>query len=313
MCVLTGRTSAEPGLSARVTYSSTVPYRERMILTVGHSTRSLDEFLELLRAHAMAQVVDVRRYPASRRHPHFAGEALACALERAGIGYRHEADLGGRRQARRDSPNTAWRSAGFRGYADHMDTPEFRTALDRVIEAGRAQTVAIMCAEAVPWRCHRQLIADAIVGRGVAVGHILGPARVEPHHLAPHARVDASGRVTYPGATRWGRWTCSRLDQRYVTCRRLKRRRVAVTAMPAASKPSVAAPPSRGAPSGTSGSMVRCQRRVQSPIGSPNAVRKAWSTDCSERQNRRNRSGPSLVTRSERNSSAPARLRRCHQ
>jgi uncharacterized protein (DUF488 family) len=144
------------------------------------------------------QVVDVRRYPASRRYPHFARDALAAALSAAGITYHHEADLGGRRTARRDSANTAWRSAAFRAYADYMETPEFEGALARLRELAQARPTAILCAEAVPWRCHRQLIADALAARGEEVGHILGAARVEPHCLSPHAQVLAGGRLRYP-------------------------------------------------------------------------------------------------------------------
>src|SRR5256885_7163941 len=119
-------------------------------------------------AQAVPQVVDVRRYPASRRYPQFARDALATALGASGVGYRHEPDLGGRRAARRDSVNTAWRSAGFRGYADYMETPEFEAALARLRDLARAGATAILCAEAVPWRCHRHLIADALVARGGA-------------------------------------------------------------------------------------------------------------------------------------------------
>ncbi len=169
-----------------------------MIYTVGHSTRALDDCLSLLATHGVGQVVDVRRYPASRRHPQFAQAALAAALGEAGIAYRHEPELGGRRAARRDSPNTAWRSAGFRGYADYMETAAFQAALVRLIETARTGPTALLCAEAVPWRCHRQLIADALVARGQDVGHILGPGRVNAHRLSPHARVLPSGLLRYP-------------------------------------------------------------------------------------------------------------------
>ena len=169
-----------------------------MIYTIGHSTRDLGEFLSLLASHRVAQVMDVRRYPASRRHPHFASDALATALAAAGIGYHHEPDLGGRRVALRDSANTAWRSAAFRGYADYMETPEFQAALARLRRLARARPTAILCAEAVPWRCHRQLIADALVARGETVGHILGATRVDPHRLSSHAQVLPGGRVRYP-------------------------------------------------------------------------------------------------------------------
>jgi uncharacterized protein (DUF488 family) len=169
-----------------------------MIYTIGHSTRELGEFLDLLAAHGVAQVVDVRRYPASRRHPHFARAALAAALQAVGVAYHHEPELGGRRAARGDSTNTAWRSAGFRGYADYMETPGFEDALERLRELARARPTAILCAEAVPWRCHRQLIADALVARGEDVSHILGAARVDPHRLSAHAQVLPGGRLSYP-------------------------------------------------------------------------------------------------------------------
>jgi uncharacterized protein (DUF488 family) len=146
------------------------------------------------------RLVDVRRYPASRRHPQFAREALSGALQRAGIEYRHEPDLGGRRKPRERSPNQAWRNAAFRGYADHMALPEFEAALTRVLDAPRR--TAVMCAEALPWRCHRQLIADALVARGVEVLHVFGPGRVEAHALHVDARVGPGGRVTYPRGQR---------------------------------------------------------------------------------------------------------------
>ncbi|HYL21521.1 MAG TPA: DUF488 domain-containing protein [Gemmatimonadales bacterium] len=169
-----------------------------MIYTIGHSTRPLAEFLGLLRAHGIAHVVDVRRYPGSRRHPHFTREALAAALADAGIGYEHAADLGGRRVARPDSFNTAWRSASFRGYADYMETPEFQNALARLVTVGRTRRTVVLCAEAVPWRCHRQLIADALVASGEPVAHILSDGKPEPHRLSPHAQLVAAGVVRYP-------------------------------------------------------------------------------------------------------------------
>ena len=169
-----------------------------VIYTIGHSTRELGEFLGLLAAHGVTQIVDVRRYPASRRHPQFARAALATALDETGIRYHHEPELGGRRATRRDSANTAWRSAGFRGYADYMETPDFEAALARLRELARARPTAILCAEAVPWRCHRQLIADALVARGQGVGHILSTTRVDPHRLSAHAQVLPGGRLRYP-------------------------------------------------------------------------------------------------------------------
>jgi uncharacterized protein (DUF488 family) len=170
-----------------------------IIYTVGHSTLSLNDFLALLRAHGIERLVDVRRFPGSRRHPHFGAGPLARALAEARIKYQHEPELGGRRTPAAASPNSAWRSAGFRGYADYMATPAFAAALERLLVQAAADRTTIMCAEAVPWRCHRQLIADALVARGYEVGHITSAARVEPHRLNPHAVVSAAGAVTYPG------------------------------------------------------------------------------------------------------------------
>lgn len=168
-----------------------------LFFTVGHSTRPAAELIALLEEARAPLLVDVRRFPGSRRHPQFARAALAAALQAAGIGYRHEPDLGGRRSPRAGSPNTAWRDAGFRGYADHMGSPDFARALD-ALRASPPRT-AILCAEAVPWRCHRQLIADALVARGDEVRHILGPGRHEPHALHPSARLAEDGTLTYPG------------------------------------------------------------------------------------------------------------------
>ncbi|NIQ55866.1 MAG: DUF488 family protein, partial [Gammaproteobacteria bacterium] len=141
------------------------------IYTIGHSTRGADELIDLLREHGVTRLVDVRRFPTSRRHPHFSRDPLAAALEGVGIDYAHEGDLGGYRTPRQDSPNTAWRARGFQAYADHMETEGFRAALERLEEAAERAPTAIMCAEAVPWRCHRQLIADALVARGHRVIH----------------------------------------------------------------------------------------------------------------------------------------------
>ena len=167
------------------------------IYTIGHSTRTEQEFLEILRAHGIRRLVDVRRYPGSRRHPQFSRESLERFLPEHGIAYEHAPDLGGRRTASADSVNDAWRSASFRAYADYMQTPEFERALGALID-GADQPTAIMCAEAVPWRCHRQLIADALVARGIEVLNILSAERAEPHRLNEHARVGRDGRVTYP-------------------------------------------------------------------------------------------------------------------
>jgi uncharacterized protein (DUF488 family) len=172
------------------------------IWTIGHSTRELGAFLDLLRENRIEQLVDVRRFPASRRHPHFGGTALAASLAVVGITYSHAPGLGGHRRPRPDSPNGFWRVEAFRGYADHMATAEFGAALAELVEhAGTARTT-ILCAEAVPWRCHRQLVADALVARGHRVHHITGPGATLTHVLNDDAVVDADGRITYPPPTR---------------------------------------------------------------------------------------------------------------
>jgi uncharacterized protein (DUF488 family) len=153
----------------------------------------------LLTEHGIRVLVDVRRYPASRRHPQFGREALAASLAAAGIEYVHEPDLGGRRAARPGSQHTAWRVEAFRGYADHMESAEFAAALERLIQRAAGTPTAILCAEAVPWRCHRRLISDALVARGIEVLHILGPGHAQPHELDPNARVLPGNRLLYAG------------------------------------------------------------------------------------------------------------------
>jgi uncharacterized protein (DUF488 family) len=170
----------------------------RPIYTVGHSTRSADEFRELLEIFQVEHLVDVRQFPGSNRFPHFSSAGLTKSLAAAGIGYRHESDLGGRRRAQGDSPNGFWRNASFRAFADYMATTEFRSALDRLLEAAANQSTAIMCAEAVPWRCHRWLISDALAARGREVIHILALKSSKPHVLNPNARVSLEGILTYP-------------------------------------------------------------------------------------------------------------------
>lgn len=169
------------------------------ILTIGHSTRSIEEFLRLLQAHGATLVVDVRKMPGSRRYPHFDGDILAQSLRAAGIGYAHIPALGGLRRPMLDSPNTGWKNASFRAYADYMLTPEFATALDELLTLARKERAVLMCAEAVPWRCHRSLIADALVVRGVNVEHIMSAARTQRHKLPAFARVQGT-RITYPPA-----------------------------------------------------------------------------------------------------------------
>lgn len=172
--------------------------RARQVLwTIGHSTRTADEFIALLRGHAIRELVDVRMIPFSRRNPQFHSETLERELAEAGIPYRSMKSLGGRRKARADSINLGWRNAGFRGYADYMQTPEFWGALEELLDLAAARPTAIMCAEAVPWRCHRSLIADAALVRGWTVRHILSPARADEHALSSSARV-LDGRLFYP-------------------------------------------------------------------------------------------------------------------
>ena len=170
-----------------------------MISTIGHSTRTVEALVALLRAHGIRRLADVRSFPRSRRHPQFNVDALPGSLAEAGIDYEHVPALGGFRRPRPDSHNTAWRNPGFRGYADYMQTPAFAAAVDHLLEQAAVAPTAVMCAEAVPWRCHRWLLADALVARGESVAHILSAAAAEPHVLTPAARVDGA-RVTYPGA-----------------------------------------------------------------------------------------------------------------
>jgi uncharacterized protein (DUF488 family) len=170
---------------------------EEPAYTIGHSTRGIEEFVALLRENGVGLLVDVRRFPVSRRYPHFTADALAASLAAAGIAYQHERDLGGHREPRPGSPHTALRAAAFRGYADHMGTPVFRDALARLQVKAASEPTAVMCAEADPQRCHRQLLADALVARGARVLHILGPGRLEAHVLHPAARVSPDGAVVY--------------------------------------------------------------------------------------------------------------------
>ena len=168
------------------------------IYTVGHSTRPIEDFIALLEAHGVEQLIDIRTIPRSRTNPQFNREALPETLQHAAIAYLHLPALGGLRHARPDSPNTAWRNASFRGFADYMQTSEFAAAIAQLIDIGQAKQTAIMCAEAVPWRCHRSLVADGLTARGVLVEDILSPTRRSLHKLTPFARVEGT-RVWYPG------------------------------------------------------------------------------------------------------------------
>ncbi len=168
------------------------------IYTIGHSTRSIEELVELLRAHGVERVIDVRTIPRSRHNPQFNREALSRSLHNRRIAYRHVKALGGLRHARRDSANMGWRNTSFRGFADYMLTAEFEWALGRLIDLARERPAAIMCAEAVPWRCHRSLIADALTVRGVEVRHITSRNMAAVHELREMAVVEGK-RITYPG------------------------------------------------------------------------------------------------------------------
>jgi uncharacterized protein (DUF488 family) len=168
------------------------------LLTIGHSTRPIAEFIELLQANGVKQVIDIRTIPKSRHNPQFNADALAAALRGAEIRYVHLKELGGLRHARKDSTNLGWRNASFRGFADYMQTPDFEAALDRAIELAKSCPTALMCAEAVPWRCHRSLVADALLVRGVRVLHVTSASEPKPHALTLFARVRGT-QVTYPG------------------------------------------------------------------------------------------------------------------
>ena len=170
------------------------------LFTVGHSNHSLERFLAILAAHNIYIVIDVRRFPASRKCPHFDAAALAESLSSAGVEYVPLPELGGRRRPRPDSPHVAWRVEAFRGYADFMDTPEFAQGLARVIEAASGRRAALMCSEALPWRCHRSLIADALLVRGWEVFDILSEREARPHRLPDFARVEGT-RVIYDGGS----------------------------------------------------------------------------------------------------------------
>ncbi len=170
---------------------------ELTVFTIGHSTRTAAEFIGLLQAHGIKQLIDIRTIPKSRHNPQFNGDALASSLRSAGIRYVHLKALGGLRHARKDSLNLGWYNASFRGFADYMQTPEFAAALNRAIKLAEQRPSALMCAEAVPWRCHRSLVADALLVRGVRVLHITSKAPPKPHSLTPFARVNGDS-ITYP-------------------------------------------------------------------------------------------------------------------
>ncbi len=172
-----------------------------LVYTIGHSTRPVDDLIEMLRAHDVRTLVDIRSIPRSRHNPQYEQTALGASMEAAGLHYIHLAALGGRRHARRDASqaNAGWRNEAFRGFADYMGTPAFAAGVDELVRSSRSEgPVALLCAEAVPWRCHRWLVSDALVGvRGVPVTHIIGPGSTRSHALNPMARVE-NGIVTYP-------------------------------------------------------------------------------------------------------------------
>ncbi|HEV2073075.1 MAG TPA: DUF488 domain-containing protein [Thermomicrobiales bacterium] len=182
------------GNATKTSNDSTV----QTIYTIGHSTRPIEEFIDLLQRNGVSTLVDIRTIPKSRRNPQYWHDTLVASLEDAGIVYRHLPGLGGRRKPLQDSINTAWRNHSFRGYADHMQTEEFHEALGELIALGAGSTTAIMCSEAMPWRCHRSLVGDALLVREVEVLDIISATSVRPHLLTPWAEVQ--GRtITYPG------------------------------------------------------------------------------------------------------------------
>jgi uncharacterized protein (DUF488 family) len=168
-----------------------------IIFTVGHSTRSAEEFVELLKAHGVQAIIDVRLIPKSRRYPHFADDQLARWLPEAGIAYIPFKQLGGRRRPAKDSINTGWRNDSFRGYADFTQTKAFRHAVNELTDLAAQRPTATMCAEAVPWRCHRSLISDALLVRGWRVLDITSATKAAAHKLTRFAKVDGQ-RITYP-------------------------------------------------------------------------------------------------------------------
>ncbi|HZS77868.1 MAG TPA: DUF488 domain-containing protein [Ktedonobacteraceae bacterium] len=167
------------------------------LYTIGHSTRSIEELIELLRTHGIEEVADVRTVPKSRRNPQFSSDALAASLREAGIAYTHLKQLGGLRHPAKDSPNTGWQNTSFRGYADYMSTPAFEEGLDELKKLAEKKRVAILCAEAVPWRCHRSLIADALTVQGWQVLHIMNRKTAKPHELTAFLQVQ-DGKLIYP-------------------------------------------------------------------------------------------------------------------
>ncbi|MCL5773019.1 MAG: DUF488 domain-containing protein [Firmicutes bacterium] len=160
------------------------------IFTIGHSTRLLEEFIELLQDSGVTEVADVRTIPRSRYNPQFNKETFPEDLKKAGIKYEHMSGLGGLRHPRKDSPNTGWKNDSFRGFADYMQTGEFEESLENLIQLSGRERIAVMCAEAVPWRCHRRLIADALLARGIKAVHIMGKHSLQNHAMTPWAKIE---------------------------------------------------------------------------------------------------------------------------
>ena len=171
--------------------------QKQTIFTIGHSTRTFNQFVEFLQAHGIERVIDIRTIPRSRRNPQYSLDTLEPALEAAGINYVHLKELGGLRRPKPDSKNVGWRNASFRGYADFMATPEFEIALSRAIKLSQSRPSALVCAESVPWRCHRSLVADALTARKFAVKHIMSANIANEHELTPFAQVRGE-KITYP-------------------------------------------------------------------------------------------------------------------
>jgi uncharacterized protein (DUF488 family) len=167
------------------------------VLTIGHSTRTIEDFTALLQAYGVQLIVDIRTVSRSRRNPQFNEDTLAASLKKSGIDYVRLKDLGGLRRPRKDSLNVGWRNPSFRGFADYMQTPEFETGINDLIRLAQDRSVAIMCAEALPWRCHRSLVADALVARGIKVEHIMTLNKLIEHSITKWAKVDGK-QITYP-------------------------------------------------------------------------------------------------------------------
>jgi uncharacterized protein (DUF488 family) len=176
------------------------PEPSPIVLTIGHSTRTVEAFISLLKAHAVSRVIDVRTVPRSRHNPWFNKASLPRVLHKAGLGYIHVPGLGGLRHAERDSLNMGWRNTSFRGYADYMQTPDFEQSLEELIRLAKRDRIVLMCAEAVPWRCHRSLIADALLIRGIRTEDIMSSKRRQVHTLTPFAKVRGT-TITYPTET----------------------------------------------------------------------------------------------------------------